>query len=115
MLLALVLAFDQQHGRGGGGYLGYAACGYAVGLVTALAAGLLTSAPQPALLYLVSGQRSGQEVLRCHLIDWNRHLSLPQVPSTLGPILVVAWCRNELAELWSGPRTPVDKYRLPEA
>ena len=112
MLLALVLAFDQKHPpHGGGGYLGYAACGYAVGLVAALAAGLLTSAPQPALLYLVSGQ----EVLSCHLNDRNRHLSPPQVPSTLGPILIVAWSRNELAELWSGPRTLVDKYRLLEA
>ncbi|CAI7813327.1 unnamed protein product, partial [Closterium sp. NIES-54] len=43
-------------GEQGSGYLGYvwvAAVGYAVGLVAALAAGVLTRSPQPALLYLV--------------------------------------------------------------
>ncbi|MFS7978892.1 putative DNA helicase [Helianthus anomalus] len=45
-------------------YIWYATCGYAVGLVAALAAGILTHSPQPALLYLV--------------------------PSTLGPIVVIS-------------------------
>uniref|UniRef100_A0A803M0B8 Signal peptide peptidase-like 1 n=1 Tax=Chenopodium quinoa TaxID=63459 RepID=A0A803M0B8_CHEQI len=57
-------------------YIWYATSGYAVGLVTALAAGILSHSPQPALLYLV--------------------------PSTLGPIIVISWLRNELLEMWEG-------------
>ncbi|KAL8474021.1 hypothetical protein ACS0TY_030754 [Phlomoides rotata] len=64
MLLALVLCFDHRKCQDsataldmqpskGIKYFGLAVCGYAVGLVTALAAGLLTHSPQPALLYLV--------------------------------------------------------------
>lgn len=34
-------------------YVWYALTGYGVGLVTALAAGILSQSPQPALLYLV--------------------------------------------------------------
>lgn len=34
-------------------YMLYAVCGYAIGLVSALAAGILSQSPQPALLYLV--------------------------------------------------------------
>eukprot|EP00850_Spirogloea_muscicola_P017709 SM000155S01638 [mRNA] locus=s155:72515:73553:+ [translate_table: standard] len=97
MLLALVVCFDYHKSReaeedkGGlssltaprppaarrGQYVWYAVAGYAVGLVAALAAGVLTRLPQPALLYLV--------------------------PSTLGPVAAVAWRRRELAELWHGP------------
>ncbi|KMT16379.1 hypothetical protein BVRB_3g055240 [Beta vulgaris subsp. vulgaris] len=88
MLLALVLCFDHRKNREtvspldfassrGHKYIWYAISGYAVGLVTALAAGILTHSPQPALLYLV--------------------------PSTLGPIIVISWRRNELMELWEGP------------
>lgn len=65
MLLALVLCFDHQrnrdpvnlldiHSSKGHKYIWYALPGYAIGLVTALAAGVLTHSPQPALLYLVS-------------------------------------------------------------
>lgn len=64
MLLALVLCFDHRRNRDMGGsvdtpskghkYVWYALFGYAVGLVTALAAGILYQSAQPALLYLVS-------------------------------------------------------------
>ncbi|KAJ7974177.1 Signal peptide peptidase-like protein [Quillaja saponaria] len=87
MLLALVLCFDHRksrdtvklvdiHSSKGHKYIWYALPGYAIGLVTALAAGVLTHSPQPALLYLV--------------------------PSTLGPVIVISWIRKELIELWEG-------------
>lgn len=64
MLLALVLCFDHRksnntvnlldlHSSKGHKYIWYALPGYAMGLVIALAAGVLTHSPQPALLYLV--------------------------------------------------------------
>ncbi|XP_021892178.1 signal peptide peptidase-like 1 [Carica papaya] len=64
MLLALVLCFDHRksrdtvnlldlHSLKGHKYIWYALPGYAIGLVIALAAGVLTHSPQPALLYLV--------------------------------------------------------------
>lgn len=64
MLLALVLCFDHRKSRDsvnlldiysskGTKYIWYALAGYAIGLVTALSAGVLTRSPQPALLYLV--------------------------------------------------------------
>ena len=64
MLLSLVLCFDHRKSRDsvnpldipsarGRKYIWYALSGYAIGLVTALAAGVLTHLPQPALLYLV--------------------------------------------------------------
>ncbi|KAK6135830.1 hypothetical protein DH2020_030438 [Rehmannia glutinosa] len=70
MLLALVLCFDHRKSRDsttaldfqsskGFNYFWYALCGYAVGLVTALAAGILTRSPQPALLYLVCTVHAG--------------------------------------------------------
>ncbi|CAA6666578.1 unnamed protein product [Spirodela intermedia] len=89
MLLALVLCFDHQKSREvassvdassssrGQRYIYYAVSGYAIGLVSALAAGILTRSPQPALLYLV--------------------------PLTLGPVVFLSWTRNELGELWEGP------------
>lgn len=79
MLLALVLCFDhrKENNKGQGyKYIWYATFGYAVGLVIALSAGILTHSPQPALLYLV--------------------------PSTLGPVVVIGWARKELKELWEG-------------
>ncbi|KAK8537143.1 hypothetical protein V6N12_043317 [Hibiscus sabdariffa] len=87
MLLALVLCFDHRksretvnlldlHSFKGHKYIWYALPGYAAGLVTALAAGILTHSPQPALLYLV--------------------------PSTLGPVIFISWLRKELVELWEG-------------
>ncbi|CAI8604460.1 unnamed protein product [Vicia faba] len=87
MLLALVLCFDYRksrdtinlselHSSKGHKYIWYALPGYAIGLVTALAAGVLTRSPQPALLYLV--------------------------PSTLGPVVVISWMKNELLEFWEG-------------
>ncbi|KAB2055075.1 hypothetical protein ES319_A11G011200v1 [Gossypium barbadense] len=87
MLLALVLCFDHRnssdtvnlldlHSLKGNNYIWYALPGYAIGLVTALTAGILTHSPQPALLY--------------------------QVPSTLGPIFYISWLRKDLAELWEG-------------
>ncbi|KAL6971950.1 Signal peptide peptidase-like 1 [Sarracenia purpurea var. burkii] len=99
MLLALALCFDHRKSHSvnpldltptkGKKYIWYAISGYAIGLVTALAAGILTRSPQPALLYLV--------------------------PSTLGPIIVVSWIRNELMELWEGTSpTTNDKARLAE-
>ncbi|PSS32382.1 Signal peptide peptidase-like [Actinidia chinensis var. chinensis] len=100
MLLALVLCFDHRKSRDsvnpmelasskGQKYIWYAISGYAIGLVTALSAGILTHSPQPALLYLV--------------------------PSTLGPIIVVSWMRKELTELWEGtPPTINDKTHLTE-
>ncbi|XP_074282198.1 signal peptide peptidase-like 1 [Silene latifolia] len=93
MLLALVLSFDHRKNKDpitsskGHKYIWYAICGYAVGLVTALAAGLLSQSPQPALLYLV--------------------------PSTLGPIVVVSWIRKELMELWDGSLTNVSDKAHP--
>lgn len=65
MLLALVLCFDHRKDRDvldpldisspkGPKYFWYALSGYAIGLVTALAAGILSLSPQPALLYLVN-------------------------------------------------------------
>lgn len=100
MLLALVLCFDYRKNRDslnsldtpsskGFKYIWYALSGYSVGLVTALAAGILTHSPQPALLYLV--------------------------PSTLGPIIVISWVRKELAELWDGSTLNVnEKIHIPE-
>ncbi|GLJ42284.1 hypothetical protein SUGI_0875230 [Cryptomeria japonica] len=100
MLLALVLCFDHRKNRDissvmegpfmkGRKYIWYALSGYAAGLIAALAAGVLTHSPQPALLYLV--------------------------PSTLGPVIFVSWVRSELNELWDGPRPIVnDKTRMME-
>uniref|UniRef100_A0A0C9RGT6 TSA: Wollemia nobilis Ref_Wollemi_Transcript_25560_1899 transcribed RNA sequence n=1 Tax=Wollemia nobilis TaxID=56998 RepID=A0A0C9RGT6_9CONI len=100
MLLALVLCFDFRKSRDLGSdtkllvtrgfkYIWHALLGYTTGLIAALAAGVLTQSPQPALLYLV--------------------------PSTLGPVVFAAWIRNELKELWNGPRPVVtDKVRLME-
>ncbi|KAH0449194.1 hypothetical protein IEQ34_022994 [Dendrobium chrysotoxum] len=98
MLLALVLCFDHRKSKEnsldltskGHKYVWYAVSGYAVGLVAALAAGILSQSPQPALLYLV--------------------------PSTLGPVIVLSWSRNELTELWEGPKQmPNDKAHSMEA
>ncbi|KAJ4778240.1 signal peptide peptidase [Rhynchospora pubera] len=97
MLLAFVLCFDHRknkendtspfHGRK---YVWYALAGYTVGLVTALAAGILSQSPQPALLYLV--------------------------PSTLGPVMFLAWLRNEVKEIWEGSKPVLnEKARLLEA
>lgn len=93
MLLALVLCFDNRKSKDCGNdlnasckgqkYIWYALSGYSVGLIAALAAGLLTRSPQPALLYLV--------------------------PSTLGPVVFSAWSRSELQELWNGPRPVVNE------
>ncbi|XP_064982410.1 signal peptide peptidase-like 1 [Musa acuminata AAA Group] len=87
MLLALALCFDHRKSRDIAcmselssskqhKYIWYALFGYVVGLITALAAGVLTQSPQPALLYLI--------------------------PSTLGPLVFHSWARNELSELWHG-------------
>ncbi|PKA59386.1 Signal peptide peptidase-like 1 [Apostasia shenzhenica] len=86
MLLALVFCFDHRKSRdipldptsSGHKYVWYALSGYAIGLISALAAGILSQSPQPALLYLV--------------------------PSTLGPVIFLSWIRKELRELWDGPR-----------
>lgn len=101
MLLALVLSFDHRKSKDVAvasdmspsskrrKYVWYALTGYGVGLVTALAAGILSQSPQPALLYLV--------------------------PSTLGPIVYVSWLRNDLWELWEGSgATLSDKAHLLE-
>ena len=62
MLLSLVLCFDHRKFREhdnegtfsrGNKYIQFGGCGYAVGMIAALAAGLLSQAAQPALLYLV--------------------------------------------------------------
>ncbi|OAY76564.1 Signal peptide peptidase-like 1 [Ananas comosus] len=100
MLLALVFCFDHQKSRDIAissekcstkrqKYVWYALSGYAVGLITALAAGILYQSPQPALLYLV--------------------------PSTLGPVMFLSWLKNELRELWEGS-SPIsnDKARQME-
>ncbi|CAI5464115.1 unnamed protein product [Closterium sp. Yama58-4] len=86
LLDALPSAREQE--RAQLGYVWVAAVGYAVGLVAALAAGVLTRSPQPALLYLV--------------------------PSTLGPVSLVAWRRGELADLWDGSPglMPFDRDKL---
>ena len=88
MLLALVLCFDHRKSKGVAvpsdmspsskhrKYGWYALTGYGIGLVTALAAGILSQSPQPALLYLV--------------------------PSTLGPVMYLSWLRKDLWELWEG-------------
>ncbi|CAI5528540.1 unnamed protein product, partial [Closterium sp. Naga37s-1] len=78
----------REREKGQLGYMWVAAVGYAVGLVAALAAGVLTRSPQPALLYLV--------------------------PSTLGPVSLVAWRRGELADLWDGSPglMPFDRDKL---
>ncbi|KAH7691765.1 Peptidase A22B signal peptide peptidase protein [Dioscorea alata] len=87
MLLALVLYFDYRKSKDMDGpfdssspkghkYVWYALSGYAVGLIIALGAGILSQSPQPALLYLV--------------------------PSTLGPVIFLSWIRQELRELWEG-------------
>ncbi|KAJ7562969.1 hypothetical protein O6H91_03G090900 [Diphasiastrum complanatum] len=100
MLLALVLCFDHKKCKDHNTdiemvfakrykYIWYALFGYTIGLVAALAAGVLTQSPQPALLYLV--------------------------PSTLGPVAFVAWARSEFLELWNGPRPILmEKARLME-
>uniref|UniRef100_A0A0E0EXB5 Signal peptide peptidase-like 1 n=1 Tax=Oryza meridionalis TaxID=40149 RepID=A0A0E0EXB5_9ORYZ len=100
MLLALVLSFDHRKIKDMSvsqdmppskqrKYVWYALTGYGVGLVTALAAGILSQSPQPALLYLV--------------------------PSTLGPVMYMSWLRNELWELWEGSRPILnDKAHLLE-
>lgn len=94
MLLALIICFDHRkkrdyndsdfllRGRGCGSdnnkYIWHGIGGYAVGLIIALSMGVLTKSPQPALLYLV--------------------------PSTLGPVSLIAWIRNDFGELWYGKR-----------
>ncbi|KAK9672621.1 hypothetical protein RND81_12G112700 [Saponaria officinalis] len=98
MLLALVVCFDHRKSKEtastlgiasprGHKYIWYAISGYAVGLVTALSAGILSRSPQPALLYLV--------------------------PSTLGPIIVISWIRKELMELWEGSSPSVSEKAHP--
>ncbi|KAL5667812.1 hypothetical protein ACJX0J_020033, partial [Zea mays] len=63
MLLALVLFFDNRKFKDVNfppdvsppkrrNYVWYAVTGYGIGLVAALAAGILSQSPQPALLYL---------------------------------------------------------------
>ncbi|KAJ1694425.1 hypothetical protein LUZ63_011123 [Rhynchospora breviuscula] len=97
MLLAFVLCFDHRKNKendsspfNGRKYVWHALAGYTVGLVTALAAGILSQSPQPALLYLV--------------------------PSTLGPVMFLAWLRNELKEIWEGSKPVLnEKARLLEA
>ena len=65
MLLALVLFFDNRKHKDANVPSGvspsklrnnvwYALTGYGVGLVAALAAGILSQSPQPVLLYLVN-------------------------------------------------------------
>lgn len=95
MLLALVLSFDHRKSKDVAvpsdlspsskrrKYVWFALTGYGVGLVTALAAGILSQSPQPALLYLV--------------------------PSTLGPVVYLSWLRNDLWELWEGSGTIVNE------
>ncbi|KAK4403598.1 Signal peptide peptidase-like 1 [Sesamum angolense] len=94
MLLALVLCFDHRKSRDsatpldvqsskGFKYFWHALSGYAIGLFTALAAGILTRSPQPALLYLV--------------------------PCTLGPIIILSWMKKDLAELWEGTTTNLNE------
>lgn len=61
-----------------GGYFGPVVVAYGVGLLMANAAVYLMEMGQPALLYLV--------------------------PCCLGMFLVIGWRRNELTELWEGPR-----------
>lgn len=95
MLLALVLTFDHQKQKEaspsdkssprGYRYIWYALSGYAIGLVTALGTGILYQAPQPALLYLV--------------------------PSTLGPVIVLSWIKQELKELWEGA-SPISNEKV---
>mmetsp|Transcript_38060 Transcript_38060/g.82737 ORF Transcript_38060/g.82737 Transcript_38060/m.82737 type:complete len:385 (-) Transcript_38060:706-1860(-) len=91
MLLALVMSFDdkrrrrqpmgvapsQEQGRGGITYLRLALGGYLVGLTMSMAAGVMSRAAQPALLYIV--------------------------PCTLIPVTTKAWMQHELLELWQGP------------
>ncbi|KAK1284745.1 Signal peptide peptidase-like 1 [Acorus calamus] len=100
MLIALVLCFDYRKSKELGvpsdassnrrqKYAWYAIFGYAIGLITALAAGILSRSPQPALLYLV--------------------------PSTLGPVIFLSWLRKDFMELWEGPMSnPNEKTRLME-
>ena len=75
MLLALILCFDHRKSRDvvnlfdlksskGHKYIWYALPGYAIGLVSALAAGVLTHSPQPALFYLV------QSSFFCIFMSW---------------------------------------------
>lgn len=73
MLVALVLCFDYRKDRDpqpfiyieskGFKYIWCALFGYAVRLVTALGAGVLTHTPQPTRLYLVSCQEKKKELL----------------------------------------------------
>ncbi|KAJ3693038.1 hypothetical protein LUZ60_012133 [Juncus effusus] len=97
MLLALVLSFDHRKDKDvennypskNKKYIFFALAGYSIGLISALAAGILSQSPQPALLYLV--------------------------PSTLGPVIFVGWLRNEVRELWEGSRPLLnDKAHLLE-
>ncbi|MFQ6664802.1 hypothetical protein Gotur_031791 [Gossypium turneri] len=108
MLLALVLCFDHRktretvslldlHSSKGHKYIWYALPGYAVGLVTALAAGILTHLPQPALLYLVFCWPS---VFQARAFATS--IFYTQVPSTLGPVIFISWLRKDLVELWEG-------------
>lgn len=95
MLLALVLCFDHHKNKEissskGYKYIWYALLGYAVGLVSALGAGILFLSAQPALLYLV--------------------------PSTLGPVICLSWVRRDLHELWEGVQPSAnDKVHSVEA
>lgn len=88
MLMTLVLCFDHQKAKDVGipskevKYIWYALPGYAGGLLLALAAGILSHSPQPALLYLV--------------------------PSTIGPIMFISWLRKELIDLWEGTSCNLD-------
>jgi hypothetical protein len=80
MLLALVLFFDNRKLKDVNvvpsdvsplrrrNYVWYALTGYGIGLVAALAAGILSQSPQPALLYLVSVVRLYSQVLDLDVI-----------------------------------------------
>jgi signal peptide peptidase-like protein 3 len=76
MLVALVLCFDNRKNKDlchdltnlfkGQKYIRFAMWGYFMGLIAALAAGVLTHSPQPALLYLVC----------CHVSDSRNLIAL---------------------------------------
>jgi hypothetical protein len=85
MLLALVLFFDNRKLKDVNvvpsdvsplrrrNYVWYALTGYGIGLVAALAAGILSQSPQPALLYLVSVVRLYSQVLDLDVIAFFFH------------------------------------------
>ena len=86
LLISYLLRFDYQMGYGWlRGYFGMSVVGYGAGLLLTYVALVVMRSGQPALLYLV--------------------------PCTLYAVLLVAWCRGDVKQLWEGTEEEKNEVR----